>query len=264
MTAADLTAPAPPPLDSGLEDKGVIVTGAARGVGAATALLFAANGARVCAVDVNAQGLRELAAALPDTDRHLTMELDLREVQRYRELIDHARTHLGGIHAVAHAAGLLLRQPLEEVTEADWDIQVDVNLKSAFFLSRAAAAVMVDQAEGGRIVNFTTGSWVIGPHHGSHAYVAAKTGIVGLTRGLARAYGPHGILVNAIAPGQVDTPLQREGLPPDKLAEAVAACPLGRMGDPEEIANVVMFLCSRHASFITGATLNVSGGLIMY
>jgi NAD(P)-dependent dehydrogenase (short-subunit alcohol dehydrogenase family) len=124
--------------------------------------------------------------------------------------------------------------------------------------------VMMEEGQGGRIVHFTTSDWLTGADEDSQAYVAAKTGVVGLTRGLARAYGPYGILVNAVSVGQVSSPTPGNRVSSERHGNSGAASPLGRIGKPEEIANVVMFLCSRHASFLSGVTLNVTGGAVMY
>jgi NAD(P)-dependent dehydrogenase (short-subunit alcohol dehydrogenase family) len=146
----------------------------------------------------------------------------------------------------------------------DWDYQLNVNLRSGFFLNRAAGKVMIERKSLGRIINFTSTAWMMGPMYGSDAYVAAKGGIVSMTRGFARQFGPHGIRVNVIAPGQINTPMQHVDNTTEIIAAAAAACPLGRMGEPEEVARVAVFLASDNASFINGATINVSGGLLMY
>jgi NAD(P)-dependent dehydrogenase (short-subunit alcohol dehydrogenase family) len=150
------------------------------------------------------------------------------------------------------------------VDEADWNLHADTNLKASFFLNRAAAERMKASGRGGRIINITSAGWWTGGTHGSTVYAATKGGLVSMSRGLARAYGPHGILVNCIAPGLVDTPMLRGGLTDEDLAALVRACPLGRMAAPAEIARVAVFLASDHASYITGATINVTGGSLMY
>jgi NAD(P)-dependent dehydrogenase (short-subunit alcohol dehydrogenase family) len=251
-------------LGAGLEDRGVLVTGAARGIGKATADAFAAAGARVFAVDRDREGLRATVAALEGPDRHVACEYDLADIAGLAGLVGTAREQFGDLWALAHVAAVLKRQPLEEVAEEDWDLQLDVNLKAAFFLSRAAGEVMIADGRGGRIINFASAGWLKGPMSGSHVYVAAKGGIVAMTRGFARSYGPHGILANTVAPGQTDTPMQHIDNPEEIVAAGIRACPLGRMGRPEEVAAVVVFLASTHASFINGATINVSGGAVMY
>jgi len=242
----------------------VIVTGAASGIGRATAQAMAAAGARVAAVDRDEEGVRMTATGLGEPDRHLAIGLDLRDCSAIPAMVDEVVDEFGGLWALAHVAAVLRRQPLDEVTEEDWDLQLDVNLKASFFLDRAAGNAMIAGGRGGRIINFTSGSFLLGPASGSDAYVASKGGVVSMTRGFARSYGPHGILVNAISPGQIDTPMQHVDNPPETIAAGIAACPLNRMGQPEELAAVVVFLASQHASFVNGATINVSGGLIMY
>ncbi len=249
-------------LGAGLEGRGVIVTGAAGGVGGATARALAAAGARVAAVDRDEAGVLRLAAELGGD--HLAVPFDLADTGAIDGLVERVLEEFGDLWALAHVAAVLRRQLVDEVTEADWDLQHDVNLKSTFFLNRAAGNAMVAAGQGGRIINFSSMAWLLGPLWGSDAYVASKAGIVTLSRGFARRFGPSGVLVNVISPGQVDTPMQHTDIPPEVVRQSSAACPLGRLGRPEEMAAVVVFLASRHASFINGATLNVSGGSVMY
>jgi NAD(P)-dependent dehydrogenase (short-subunit alcohol dehydrogenase family) len=141
---------------------------------------------------------------------------------------------------------------------------VDTNLKATFFLDRAAAHALIRAGHGGRIVNFTSQGWWTGGFGGSVVYAATKGGVVSLSRGLARALAPHGITVNTVAPGAADTPMMRAGLSDEELDAFVATIPLGRMAEPEEVAGVVAFLVSDQAGYVTGATINVTGGQIMY
>jgi NAD(P)-dependent dehydrogenase (short-subunit alcohol dehydrogenase family) len=175
-----------------------------------------------------------------------------------------ALDRLGSLDVLVNLAAVLRRQPLAEVTEADWDAQLDLNLRSAFFLSRACADSMRAAGRGGRIVLFASQAWWTGGYGGSAVYAASKGGVVTLTRGLAREYGPDGITVNAVAPGAVDTPMLRAGLDPAALDTIVAATPLGRLGSPADLAGAAVFLASGHAGFITGTVLNVSGGWLPY
>jgi NAD(P)-dependent dehydrogenase (short-subunit alcohol dehydrogenase family) len=244
---------------AGLAGKAAIVTGAASGIGRATAVKLAEAGARVLATDIDDDGLSATLALLPGSD-HVRRIFDLRDTDGIDSLVADARDRLGRLDVLAHAGALLRRKPLREVTAEDWDAQHDVDLKATFFLDRAAAEAMKEQGRGGRIVNFTTAAWLVGARSGSDAYVAAKAGVIALTRGFAEAYGPYGILVNVIAPGQIDTPMQHVDNPPEVVQEALARNPLGRMGRPEEVAAVVVFLASDHASFVSGATITVSGG----
>jgi NAD(P)-dependent dehydrogenase (short-subunit alcohol dehydrogenase family) len=252
-------------LGAGLEDRGVLVTGAAGGVGRAVATRMAEAGARVCAVDIDAEALAETVASLPGgTERHLARPFDLADTAAIAPLVESAVSALGGLFALVHAAALLQREPIADVTVESFDRQVDVNLKATFFLDRAAGEAMTAGGAGGRIVNFSSAAWLTGPMHGSDVYVATKSGIVSLTRGFAKTLGRQGITVNVIAPGQIDTPMQHRDNDPEVIAAAIRNCPLGRMGTPDEVARVALFLASEHAGFISGATITVAGGAVLY
>lgn len=249
---------------AGLEGKGVIVTGAAGGIGRAVAEAFAATGARVMAVDMRQEAVDAVVAGLEGSG-HVPVGADLRDLASHEGLVDRARAELGSLDVLAHLAAVLRRRGnVDDVTEDDWDFQVDLNLKASFFLSRAAAQAMRAQGRGGRLILFSSQGWQSGGFGGSVVYNAAKGGIVTMTRGLARTYGPDGITVNAVAPSFVVTPMLMDGLDPAMLEGQIKATPLGRTAEPEEIAGPVVFLASRHASFISGATLNISGGFLMY
>jgi NAD(P)-dependent dehydrogenase (short-subunit alcohol dehydrogenase family) len=249
---------------AGLEGRGVLITGAAGGIGAAVTRAFATTGARVLAVDLDEARIGELLATLPGSG-HAGLAWDLRDVSRHGELISSARTELGEIHVLANLAAVLQRRPtVDEVTESDWDFQVDLNLKAAFFICRAAGLAMIEQGQGGRIVTFTSQGWWTGGFGGSVVYAASKGGVVSMTRGLARTFGPHRITVNAVSPGQVRTPMLMKDLPPEVYESMRQATPLGYVAEPEELAGTVVFLASDHARYITGAVINVSGGFLMY
>jgi NAD(P)-dependent dehydrogenase (short-subunit alcohol dehydrogenase family) len=250
---------------AGLEDKGVVVTGAAGGIGQAVAEAFAAAGARVLATDLSQEDVDEVVAALEDPPRHLALAADLADLGRQEPLLARALENFGRLDVLAHVAAVLRRRAeIDEVTEDDWDSQLDVNLKASFFLHRAAARLMQEQGRGGRLVNFSSQGWWTGGFGGSVVYAASKGGVVSMTRGLARTYAKDGITVNTVSPGGVDTPMMRGGMSKEALDAFVAQIPLGRLAQPEEIAGAVVFLASEHAGYITGATLNVSGGFLMY
>ncbi len=249
---------------AGLEDKGVVVTGAAGGIGRAVAMAFATAGARVCAVDLEQSAADQVVAALDQPDRHLAIGADLGNLSAHEPLLRRVRDAFGRFDILAHLAAVLLRQDIDEVSEEDWDFQLDVNLKAAFFLHRAAAQLMKEGGAGGCLINFSSQGWWTGGYGGSVVYCASKGGIVSMTRGLARTYAPYGITVNSVAPGAVDTPMMRDGMTQEALDAFIRQIPLGRMAAPEELAGVVIFLASDHAKYITGATINVSGGQLMY
>ena len=251
-------------LGEGLENKVVIITGASSGIGRATALLFASAGAKVFATARSSEGLDSLSREINDPSRHFFQIADLETSGACEGVIAKTLEVYGEIFVLAHIAGALRRKRLAKVTEDDWDYQLNVNLRSGFFLNRAAGAAMIERKTPGRIINCTSSAWMTGPINGSDAYIAAKGGVVSMTRGFAGQFGPHGIRVNVLAPGQIDTPMQHDDNEPKIVAGSTAACPLRRMGQPEELARVVLFLASDNASFINGATINVSGGLLMY
>jgi NAD(P)-dependent dehydrogenase (short-subunit alcohol dehydrogenase family) len=150
------------------------------------------------------------------------------------------------------------------VTEEDWDFQHDINLKAAFFLARTAGNAMIAQGQGGRIVLFSSQGWWTGGFGGSVAYAATKGGVTSMCRGLARTFGPHRITVNCVSPGQVHTPMLMTGLSPEVYENMKKQTPLGYVAEPEEMAGPVVFLASDHAKYITGSTINASGGFLMY
>jgi NAD(P)-dependent dehydrogenase (short-subunit alcohol dehydrogenase family) len=253
-----------PPLGEGLVGKGVLVTGATGGIGAAVAHAFAASGARVAALDLAEDGARSLAASLPGGG-HVGIGADMVDVGRHDELVGKAEDAVGPLVALAHLAAVLRRRhDVREIDESDWDAQADVNLKATFFLNRAFAERLRGAGRPGAIVNFSSQGWWTGGFGGSVVYNATKGGIVTMTRGLARTYAAAGIRVNAVAPGLVDTAMLRDDLAAPVLQGLIDQVPLGRMASPEEVAPAVVFLASEHAAYITGATLNISGGWLMY
>jgi NAD(P)-dependent dehydrogenase (short-subunit alcohol dehydrogenase family) len=249
---------------AGLEGRGVIVTGAAGGIGRAVATAFATTGARVMAVDIDQSKVDDLVSSFEGSG-HVGVAANLADLSGHAALVERARSELGNLYALANLAAVLRRKgSLDEVTEEDWDFQHDINLKAAFFLCRAAGDAMIEQGQGGRIITFTSQGWWTGGFGGSVVYAAAKGGIVSMTRGLARTFGPHGITVNSVSPGQVNTPMLMSGLSPEVYEGMRKQTPLGYVAEPEELAGPVVFLASDHAKYITGATINVSGGFLMY
>lgn len=250
-------------LGSGLRGRGVVVTGAAGGIGRAVAQGFAGVGARVLAVDLDESRVSAVAGELDGTG-HCWMACDLTDPGQPERIIATAARELGDLYVLAHVAAVLRRRiNIDEVTEEDWDLQLDTNLKAAFFLCRTAAQAMV-LAGGGRIIVFSSQGWWTGGFGGSVVYAASKGGVVSMARGLARTYGPHGITVNVVAPGQINTPMLLTGLDPQTYERMRRETPLGYVGDPYDVAGVVVFLGSDHARYISGATINVSGGFLMY
>ena len=248
----------------GLEGKGVIVTGAAGGIGRAVSGAFAASGARVMAVDVDQARVDEVVASLRGTG-HVGVATDLRDLAAHDRLIERAKAELGGVYVLAWLAVILRRRySLAEVSEEEWDLQLDTNLKAAFFLARAAGNAMIEAGRGGRIILFSSAGWWTGGYGGAVPYAVSKGGITTMSRGLARTFGANQITVNCVSPGQVHTPMLMTDLAPEIYENMKKQTPLGYVAEPEDMAGPVVFLASDHARYITGATLNVSGGLLMY
>jgi NAD(P)-dependent dehydrogenase (short-subunit alcohol dehydrogenase family) len=247
-----------------LDGKVAVVTGAAGAIGRSVAIALAQAGARVCAADINQEAVEAVAAELPGGP-HRAEAIDLRELDAHERLLRGAAAELGGVDVLANLAAVLIRRNhVDEITEADWDLQHDLNLKAAFFLNRAAGQLMCKQGRGGRLINFSSQGWWSGGFGGSVVYAATKGGIVSMCRGLARTYAKDGITVNSVAPGAVDTPMLRSGLTPEQLHDQTVQIPMGYMAAPDDLAGAVVFLASDAARYLTGTTINVSGGWLMY
>jgi len=249
----------------GLEGRSVIVTGGAGAIGRAICAGFAAAGARVAVLDLRSEAAESVAGGLPGA-RHAGFGADLREVAGLPDLVARIEARLGPASILVNVAGIIRRShDVFAVTEADWDLQHDTNLKAVFFLSQAFAARLIAHGQPGSIVNYTSQGWMSGGFGGSVVYNAAKGGITTMTRGLARSWASHGIRVNAVAPGLVATPmLVTSETTPEEIAALEASIPLGRLGQPQDHVGATLYLASDLAAYVTGATLNVSGGFLMY
>ena len=248
-------------LGHGLAGRVVICTGAGGAIGSAVVGALERAGAIVVAADIDAGRAQ---AALAGGGAGAAVGADLREAEGRQAVLD-AALRLGPIRAYVDMAALIRRRSLlGDVTENDWDAQHDTNLRAPFFRSRSVSESMIAAGDGGAIVLFTSQGWWSGGRCGSVVYAAAKGGIVSMTRGLARTLGQYGIRVNAVAPGLVEGPMMRDGTRTEDVDALIAETPLGRIGEPDDIAPAVVFLASDHARFVTGATLNISGGFLMY
>jgi NAD(P)-dependent dehydrogenase (short-subunit alcohol dehydrogenase family) len=248
---------------AGLEGRTVVVTGATGGIGRAVAQAFAIAGARVIATDIDQTKVDELVASLA-TGSHVGIALDLRDEAARDALLQAASSDGTAPYGLVHTAALLRRRAsLDEVTEDDWDAQIDTNLKATFFLCRTFANAMKIAHEG-RVVLFTSQSWMTGGFGGATVYAASKGGVVSMARGLARTYGHDGITFNTIAPGQINTPMLLTDLDPAIYEKMRQETPLGYVGEPEDVSGTTVFLLSSHARYISGATINISGGFLMY
>ena len=249
--------------DAGLAGKSVVVTGAAGGIGSAVARGFAEAGSKVLLVDIPGSPLADVLKTLTGSG-HQILPCDLSDLKGHVNIFEKA-AEAAEVVALAHCAAVLRRRStLDEVTEEDWDLQIDVNMKATFFLNRTAHAHFKKNGTKGSIVNFSSQGWWTGGFGGSVVYAGSKGGVVTMTKGLARSFAPDGVRVNAVSPGGVDTSMMTGNQTPEQLASFLTMIPMGRLATPEELVGPVIFLASQASSYVTGTVANVSGGQLMY
>jgi NAD(P)-dependent dehydrogenase (short-subunit alcohol dehydrogenase family) len=248
-----------------LDRRVAIITGAAAGIGEASARLFAREGARLALVDLDRESLEKLASELETSGAFvLSMAGDVSNAAVCGSIIERVRDTLGRLDILFNNAGIVLGGSLVECTEADWQRTMDVNLKSMYLLCREAVPVMLRQGSGS-IINMSS---VAGPTGVANrgAYSVSKAGVIGLTKSLATDFVKEGIRVNCICPGTVDTPSLRERIAraadPEEARKAfIARQPMGRLGRPEEIAAFALYLASDDSKYMTGQAILMDGGM---
>ncbi|MEV6868201.1 SDR family oxidoreductase [Streptosporangium subroseum] len=239
-------------------DKVAVVTGADSGIGRATAVRLLSEGATVVAADIN--HTRPWAEAGDKRLHQLT--LDVSEPDAAERLEEYLRGEFERIDVLANVAGILHIAPFLQVTRADWDRVLAVNLTGVFFLSQAVARVMVDHATPGRIVNVSSVHAVVSEPNAA-PYTATKGGLEAMTRTMASELAPHGITVNCVRPGATRTAMSEPIYTPEILSSLKAKIPLGKIAPPEWVASAIAYLASEEACYTTGACLDVDGGYAM-
>ena len=245
-----------------LEGKHAIVTGASRGLGRAIAIAFAREGADVLVNYASREEqAREVASAIERLGRRaIVHRADVSDAAQVQAMAQAAAAAFGRVDLLVNNAGITMPKGMQDTSEADWDRVLAVNLKSVFLCSRAVAEGMMAQG-GGRIINIASTAGQTGSLSGP-AYCTAKAGVIGLTKCLANAFARHNILVNAIAPALIDTEILYWRTP-EQWKETLESIPLNRLGDPNDLAEAAVLLASSGGNFMTGATIDINGGLYM-
>lgn len=246
-------------MDLGLKDKVAIVTGSARGIGAATARRLAQEGVKVVINDIQRERAEQTAAELvADGFQAHCVVADVTRQADVQRLVDETVQRFGGVHILVNNAGAPRDKYLTKMTEDDWDFVIDVMLKGAFLMSKAVMPTMIEQGWG-RVINLSSRAHLGNPTQAN--YSAAKAGLIGMAKALSMEEGRYGITVNCVAPGFIETEMIQALPTYEAIKErAIAAQPVKRVGRPDDIADAIAFLASDRASFISGEVLHVTGG----
>ena len=246
-----------------LHNQVAIVTGAAQGMGATIAGRLAAEGAKVILSDINMEKVAGVAERIraAANDNTMAMKTDVTKEDEVAEMVEMAVEHYGTVGILVNNAGILYPTRIDHVTKAEWDEVLDVNLNGSFLCSKAVLPIMKEN-KFGRIVNMSSSAGRSVSTLGGVHYTAAKAGVLGLTRGLAKEVAPFGITVNAICPGLIDTEMARENCTSEQLRAYEESFPIPRLGTPDEVAQLIIFLAT-DAAYITGASIDINGGDLM-
>jgi len=243
-----------------LEGKVSIITGAARGIGRATALLFAKEGSNVVIADILEEAGKELEDKINreyEGVKALFIKTDVSNENDVKNMVERTVQEFGGIDILVNNAGILPLGTIEETSVETWDRTMNVNLKSMFLCCKYVVPHMIKRGKGA-IVNVSSINGLMGGRR-MVAYATAKAGVIGLTKSLALDLAPYNIRVNAVAPRTIDTPMYRAYRKPEEIKERIKTIPLGRLGKPEEVASAILFLASDDASYIIGDVLVIGG-----
>lgn len=241
--------------------KTVVITGSARGIGAATAALFADSGYNVV-INYNTSEKEALTLLEQLTDKGCTataVRADVSDPQEAKLLLEQAKSRFGNVDVLVNNAGIAQQKLFTDITDEDYDRMFDCNVRSVFNCCRCALPDMIHNKYG-RIINISSMWGIVGASCEVH-YSASKAAVIGMTKALAREVAPSGITVNCIAPGVIDTPMNK-GFDEETMKVLCEETPVGRIGTPEEIARAVLFFADEKSGFITGQTLGIDGGFI--
>lgn len=245
-----------------LDGKVALVTGAGSGIGRGSALRLAGAGARVVVADLVEATARETAALIEEQGgKALCVQVDVADRDSVRRTVAAAREAWGGIDILHNNAGVLRRSPFLETPDQELDLLLDVNLRGVFYVAQEVAQAMVRRGSGGRIINTCSMVAYVARRNLAH-YNATKGAVMQLTKSMALELGPHGILVNAVAPGVIATGLNADVAQTNGWGADLARIPLGRLGTPADVAEVVLFLASPAVTYVTGAIIPVDGGYL--
>ena len=245
-----------------LVDKVALVTGAGRGIGKAIAIALAREGANVIVNDVDLQTAEKVAKEINSMDQQaLAIQVDVSDTKEVNRMVQLVIKKFKRVDILVNNAAIIKRGLIEDLKEEDWDRVIDINLKGAFNCMKAVAGIMKKQRYG-KIVNISSIAGKIGDLASAPCYGASKAGMTCLAKSLARELASYNINVNVVAPHAIETDMSREWSE-EKRKNIIANIPLGRMGEPEDIAEAVVFLVSDKAKFITGEVLDVNGGYLM-
>ena len=247
-----------------LQNKVALITGGASGIGRATAILFAQEGAAVSIVDIDDESGRSVVAEIEAAGGQAIFTLcDVSKAEDCRQAVEKCIAAFGGLDILFNNAGIIRRTNVSTITEAEWDRVMDVNVKSIFLMSKYSIPHM--ESRGGGVIVNTGSGWGLKGGGNAVSYCASKGAVINMTRAMAIDHGSQNIRVNAVCPGDTDTPMLRDeagqlGQPEDEFMAEAADRPLGRYAQPLEIAQAVLYLASEASSYVTGTTLVVDGG----
>ena len=245
-----------------LDNRVAVVTGGTRGIGKVIALQLAKAGTAVAVVGRNAQKSEEVVATVKETGGVAEAFLgDISDDNECRRIVNEVNNKFGQIDILVNCAGGLTATPIEKITREEWDSILGVNLSGTFFMIQSALPYL-EKSKAGRIINISSNAGRMGGYANSQSYTASKGGVIAITKGIARKLAPKQITVNVVCPGTTKTEMSRE-YDEDTLKTLLGRIPIGRLGKPEDTAAAVCFFASEEAGCITGAVLDVNGGMYM-